>query len=182
MIKTAEPFIQQTDDNVHIRPLANTDLCMDRELRNACEQNFCGQYGRNCMCPPAVGDIDRLIEKVRTAGDGLLIQTVHTLEDSFDYEGMTEAQEAHTRQFRKLKAFLEERLPDASLLALNAGSCTVCDDCAAREGEECRDPEQALASVESHGVDVMKTLGRVGLKYNNGPNTVSYVGVILKKN
>ena len=118
MIDIAEPFINSQKDNVYIRPIENRDICMDRSLRAACEQNFCGQFGKNCMCPPLVGDIDPLIDKVRNSGDGLLIQTVHTLEDSFDYEGMTNGKTAHTEVFMKLKSYLEERVEKGATLSV----------------------------------------------------------------
>ena len=40
-------------------------------------------------------------------------------------------------------------------------------------------PDKAFGALEAHGVDVAALLGRCGLKYNNGPNTVSYVVLVL---
>ena len=40
-------------------------------------------------------------------------------------------------------------------------------------------PEKAFGALEAHGVDVAALLDCCGLRYNNGPNTVSYVGVVL---
>lgn len=37
-----------------------------------------------------------------------------------------------------------------------------------------------MAPVEAYGIDVSKMLSACGLNYNNGQNTVSYVGLILK--
>ncbi|MDC7234135.1 MAG: DUF2284 domain-containing protein [Spirochaetales bacterium] len=183
MITVDEKLEKTLGEDVNIRPIKNKEIVVDRELRKACEQNYCGHYGKNCMCPPLVGDIDECIDKVQAAGDGLLIQSVFQLEDSLDFEGMMKAAEDHTANFLKLKSIVEESLDETSvILPLNAGQCTTCPECAAlEEGGRCRTPEKAIASVESHGIDVMKTLGRVGLQYNNGTNTVSYVGVILEK-
>ena len=181
MIEIAESFINSMEDNIFIRPIQNQDIFTNRDLRKACEQNSCGKYGKNCMCPPGIGDIDSLISKVRDCGDGVLIQSVFTLEDSFDYEGMMNGLKTHSETFMNLKAFLEERMDGIPLFSLNAGSCSICSECAANSGEKCRFPEKAIASVESHGVDVANTLVNVGLKYNNGPGTVYYAGVILKR-
>jgi hypothetical protein len=38
-----------------------------------------------------------------------------------------------------------------------------------------------LASVESYGVDVYKTTKDTNLKYINGPNTVTFFGLVLFK-
>src|SRR5690554_5005020 len=59
-----------------------------KELRRMCKQNLCGSYGTNWMCPPGIGELGELIEKVSRYSHGLLFQTVHQLEDSFDIDGM----------------------------------------------------------------------------------------------
>jgi hypothetical protein len=43
----------------------------------------------------------------------------------------------------------------------------------------CRFPDKAVASVESHGIDVTALVTSCGIPYNRGPNTVSYVGLFL---
>ena len=63
-------------------------------FRTLCERNSCGRYGKNYMCPPHVGEIDALIEKICSYQDALIWQTVHKLEDSYDFEGMMEGQSA----------------------------------------------------------------------------------------
>ena len=179
MIKYVESFISDMDDCIKVVSLKNEDIIMERELRQACEQNTCGHFGANWMCPPAVGEIDSLIEKIRTYGDGLLMQSVYSIEDSFDFEGMMTALEKHRASFVSLLQTIEEHVERESLLPLDAGYCAVCTDCTQKQNEPCRFPDKAIASVESHGMAVNATLGNVGLKYNNGPNTVSYVGIIL---
>ena len=42
-------------------------------------------------------------------------------------------------------------------------------------------PDKAIASVESYGINVNSLLLNCGLEYNNGINTVSYVGIVMKK-
>jgi predicted metal-binding protein len=70
-------------------------------------------------------------------------------------------------------------LPPGEKLALSAGACSICETCTYPDGEPCRLPEKAMASLESYGIDVAQLIASSGLSYNNGPNTVSYVGVIL---
>ena len=42
-----------------------------------------------------------------------------------------------------------------------------------------RFPERALPSVESYGIDVYNTVKGTELKYINGPNTVTYFGMVF---
>ena len=64
-------------------------------------------------------------------------------------------------------------------LALSAGACSACDACTYPSGQPCRQPHKAMASLESYGIDVAALIERAGLSYTNGPDTVSYVGVLL---
>ncbi|MPM86921.1 hypothetical protein SDC9_134014 [bioreactor metagenome] len=48
------------------------------------------------MCPPDVGDINEMMARVHTYQSAVLYQTIHPLEDSFDYEGMVEAGARHS--------------------------------------------------------------------------------------
>ena len=131
-------------------------VIMDPSFRSFCEENICGMYGRCYMCPPDIGPVEELIAQVRSFDRGLLYQTVSPLEDSFDIEGMRE---------------------DA--LHLTVGGCGLCPQCAKPMGQPCRHPERALPSLESHGIDVYNTTRSTSLRYVNGPNTVTYFGLIL---
>ncbi|AQQ70666.1 putative metal-binding protein [Limihaloglobus sulfuriphilus] len=71
------------------------DIRFDKGFRLACEQNSCGQYGTNWMCPPAVGPLEDLIPRVKEYSKGVVFQTVYQLEDSFDFEGMMKAADVH---------------------------------------------------------------------------------------
>ena len=159
--------------------LINTgDIVLNPEFRNICETNQCGMYGRCYMCPPDVGKIDVLMAQIRQYEKGLLYQTVSDLEDSFDFEGMVAA--------RRAVAEVSQRLLDAlrpvigsSALHLSVGGCGLCEKCAKETGEPCRFPDRALASLESYGMDVYNTVRNTGLKYTNGPDTVTYFGMVL---
>lgn len=153
-------------------------IVLNPEFRRMCEANQCGLFGRCYMCPPDIGPIDALTERIRTYEKGLLYQTVSFLEDSFDFEGMTAARRSLTGVSQRLwKVLLPVIGPEA--LHLSVGGCGLCQTCAKVTGEPCRFPARALASLESYGVDVYNTARNTGLKYTNGPNTVTYFGLVL---
>jgi predicted metal-binding protein len=155
------------------------DMVFSEAFRAACESNQCGKYGTNWACPPGVGESGELIGKARRFRQGLVIQTVWPLEDMFDFDGMMAGGQKHNALFRKAVAQVMPRLSAGEKLALSAGACSVCDTCTYPAREPCRLPEQALSSLEAYGIDVAHLISLSGLSYNNGPNTVSYVGVIL---
>ncbi|MBO5415002.1 MAG: DUF2284 domain-containing protein [Clostridia bacterium] len=148
------------------------------EFREACEANRCGVYGKCWMCPPDVGDIYELMECVRGYSHALLYQLISPLEDSYDIEGMTAARKAHSKIGRELYRALADELPQKSL-HLSCGGCGVCKKCSKIDGEPCRFPNEATASLEAYGINVYETVKNTSLKYINGQNTVTYFGLIL---
>ena len=150
-----------------------------QEFRQLCEQNKCGHYDKNWMCPPAVGAFENLKEQASRYKWGLVFQTVHKLSKRFDFEGMIEAAGIHEKITRRVQDYINDRTGIKDVLPLGVGPCKVCKECTYVDGEECRFPEKAMASVESYGIDVGKLLKGCDIPYHNGKNTVSYVGCVL---
>ena len=154
------------------------DIPLDRVFRDMCAANSCGAYGKNWTCPPASGDIDDLMEKIRSYDTAVVYQTIGEIEDSFDFEGMTEVGERHRQLvFDVRDACREMELGEA--LFLGAGGCRYCPVCAKVTDEPCRFPDQAISSLEAHGINVSKLAPLAGMKYINGANTVTYFGGIF---
>jgi predicted metal-binding protein len=151
------------------------DVVFDPMFRSLCERNSCGNFGVCHMCPPLVGDIDSLILQARSFKEAVLYQTVWPIEDSFDIEGMLEG----GRRNNQCAQFVRDALPCGGMLHLSSGGCRVCQRCAARDGLPCLYPDRAMASLEAYGIDVYKSAKNAGLPYSNGPNTVTYFGMVL---
>ena len=150
------------------------DITFDPELRAACAANYCGNYGKNHGCPPAIGDAETLIAKAKSFSHALVFQTVTPLEDSYDFEGMKEAAVRHAQVASGVDLLIE--LPH---LQLTAGGCTVCELCAGFDGEPCRHPDKAVSSLEAYCIHVAKLAGKCGMNYINGEDTVSYFAAFL---
>ena len=172
----------------HVGVIAAQKIPFEESLRASCVQNYCGHFNTSWMGPPAIGEVRELRESVRRFQSGIVIQTVDQLEDSFDYEGMVAAKARHQAIFRRIWSEARERLASddgmadklstSGLIALDVGCCHICGKCTYPD-EPCCNPDEALASVEAYGIHVSQLLTACGLKYNNGKDTVSYVGLIL---
>ncbi|MBQ9968067.1 MAG: DUF2284 domain-containing protein [Oscillospiraceae bacterium] len=154
-------------------------IVLNGGFRALCEQNSCGNYGKTYMCPPYIGTIEELMEQVRGYDCALLYQTVAPLEDSFDFEGMTEGGRQHALVSRAIHAALPPELGE--VLHMAGGGCKLCERCAKADDLPCRHPEEALGSLSAYGVDVYNTAKATRLKYINGQNTVTYFGMVLFK-
>ncbi len=158
--------------------VATGEIVLDRVFRDICAANACGMFGKCWMCPPDVGDIDRLMAEVGTYDFALVYQTVNQLEDSFDYEGMVDARKQLYALSQQIRRAFDEMGVKGSL-HLSAGGCGVCQKCAKQIGEPCRFPDRAMPSLESYGIHVAELARSAGMKYTNGPDTVTYFGAVL---
>ncbi len=159
--------------------LDTSKIQFHEDFRKACERNLCRKYDTNWMGPPAIGSISDLMQRATSYRQGLLFQTIHQLTSNFDMKGMLSAAEIHRRIFGDLLEKIRSAYPSEDILPLNAGCCSICEKCAYLGREPCRHPDQAVSSVEAYGMNVIALEKSAGLSYNNGKNSVTYVGLIL---
>ncbi len=149
------------------------------EIRDICATDQCRCYGKSWSCPPAVGTLEECRQRIESYDTMILFSLKTELEDSFDYEGMMEGA-AH---FKELAAALQAELPTLlpRYLLMALAGCKKCGTCTYPDAP-CRHPESMFHSLEGYGFDVHLLAGAAGIKYNNGPNTVTYFGAILFDN
>lgn len=160
--------------------IPSSSLVVNPVFRELCEANTCGKYDACWVCPPNLPSPDATIEELRSYDCVLWYQSVHALEDSFDIEGMQAAARNHALLSHHIEQKLEGRFPQGHL-HLSCGGCHLCDSCAKLHDEACRHPGQSLPALEGYCVDVYQTTRETSLRYNAGPNTVTYFGAYLVK-
>jgi predicted metal-binding protein len=146
-------------------------LTFSPELYKTCAVNTCGNYNKCWTCPPAVGTLEEQREKILCWKYALVFTTKVDLEDSFDIEGMTEGGKTHNSLTTDI------RRQFGAYPVYGAGGCKVCNICA--YPGPCRFPDRAVSAVEAAGINVTELSRTAHLKYNNGPNTVTYFSMIL---
>lgn len=157
--------------------IVNTaDVKFRQEIRQMCEVNTCRMYGKTWACPPAVGTVEECRERVQRYEKMLVLTGKYDLEDSFDFEAMQEGARKFREASRALNDYLRPRIKDYILLA-NEG-CDLCRECTYPD-EPCRFPDRATGSLEGYGIFVSELANQAGVKYNNGPNTVTYFGALI---
>jgi len=152
--------------------IAPAKLPMEPILRKACEANTCGSYGKTYACPPLVGTVEEVTAQAHSFAGFLLFQTIGQLEDSFDAENMSVAGGRHAALTRTIHDALYKDIP--GLLTIGAGGCKLCDICGAQTGTPCPQPARVIPSMSGYCFNVSRAAAMAGLKYNNGPNTVTF--------
>ena len=151
----------------------------DQVFRNMCRQNACGQYGKNHMCPPAIKDVKEWEKEILSYKNAIIVTKVYQTKNNFDMKSMFKGIVDFQKTLVGLKEDLAEKFRGEKYLLLGAGSCFICKKCTYIDSEPCRFPEKAFPSVEACGIDVMSLSKSAGVRYNNGKNTVTYIGVVL---
>jgi predicted metal-binding protein len=159
--------------------LETSKIEFHEDFRKACEKNICRKYDTNWMGPPAIGSIDTLMKRAAGYRLGLLFQSVHPIKSNFDMKGMLEKAKVHEKIFRDLLDRIRNKYTGEEFLPLNAGCCSICEKCAYLDHEPCRHPDQAVASVEAYGMNVIALQKSANVPYYYGKTSVCYVGLIL---
>ena len=171
--RMTEQFVQALAGRAYEYGLIPTSaINFSPEILKACAANTCGQYNKCWTCPPAIGPLEEQKKKILAFSAAFIWTTMSSLEDSFDYEGMTRAKEYHNR----LSAEMHERFGKTNPV-YGAGACTICANCA--WPAPCRFPDKVYSSIEAAGINVTELSRAANLHYNNGKNTVTYFSMIL---
>jgi len=169
MQKAIEKMLKEL--NIEYRLVFPKDIIFRSEFLDKCRMNYCGRYNRSWSCPPSIGDVKILEEKVLSYPQAILFQTVSQLDDDYDVEGMDKARRDMMKIALKLNIMLNEKKAD--FMILSAGSCQICDECTYPKSP-CRHPELLQIPMEALGIDVGDLSKKSNLKYYNGSKTVTY--------
>ena len=140
----------------------------------ACAMNYCGRYGKTWQCPPGVGTLEELKKKCLAYKKAVVFTTVHSIEDSFDIEGMNAGRVEHEKITDKAILLFKGQ----KIRVLSAGGCGLCEKCTYPTAL-CRFPDKARSSVEANGISVVELANNCCINYKNGNNTVTYFSMIF---
>ncbi|SHF15361.1 DUF2284 domain-containing protein [Alkalibacter saccharofermentans] len=160
----------------HHHKIPISSIKLSEEVRNMCEQNRCGHYGKNWVCPPAIDDLDKIKKDFSSYDKFIVLYEVYELKNQYDWKGMVDSAIDFQHKLLDVKNQISK---ETRFKILGVGACALCKKCTYIDGEPCRRPDDKIISLEAHGIDVISLMKDNGLKYNNGPNTVTYIGGIM---
>jgi predicted metal-binding protein len=146
------------------------------EIRNICQENTCRGYGKTWACPPAVGTLEQCQARVMQYENMLLFSQIFRLEDSFDFEGMHDGMMRFKQTVDRFAEAIKPLVSNGLILSNEGcGRCKVCT----YPDAPCRFPDKLYPSIEGFGFIVSELANQAGIKYNNGPNTVTFFGAVV---
>ena len=151
-------------------------LTFHEEVRKICEENRCRSYGRTWACPPAAGSLEECRNRVMQYRYLHLFSKVCKVDDSFDFDSMLNGM----KDFKSTARTLDRKLRGtmSNMLILSNESCDRCKECT-YPYEPCRFPEDLHHAIEGYGFYVNELAEMAGIKYMNGPGTVTFFGAVL---
>ncbi len=159
--------------------LISADLLRpDQRVALKCRVNFCGQYGRNLMCPPAVTGGFDWTKAVEGYNYALILQRTIVVSDN----RYREIYDNEKPAFLKLVLDLEKEAFRAGFslaYGLTAGHCDICQNCAGVEQLACLHPEQARPSMEAIGINVEYVTHAAGVLSGFIDGEVTLTGLLL---
>jgi len=160
----------------HYAKLDISTLEFMQEVRDMCNAEQCKNYDKSWSCPPACAPLEEIRERAKGYTSGILVQTVGTIEDSLDWDGMMVVGAHHKENFGKMKDKLNAE--NAQFLAMGAGKCQICDSCT-YPNEPCRAPSKMEVSMEASGLLVSKVCTDNGIEYNYGADSIAFTSCFL---
>ena len=152
------------------------ELEFSERIRWIC-QNECPKYGTTWACPPGVGTVEACRERCMGYQNCLLISSIAEVRDIADIEETLATRPAHEALTEKVADILRDQEVRPYILSTQA--CAICDRCAILDNQPCRFPEKMPPCVESHGINVVPILEKLGLEFQFGSNVVTWISLLL---
>ena len=145
-------------------------------VRWICEHE-CAMYGTTWACPPGVGTVAECQARCKVYHNCLLISSIAEVADIADIDETLATRPAHEALTEQVAALLKEQGEKPYILSPQA--CDICDRCAIVDNQPCRFPEKMHPCVESHGINVVPILEKLGLDFQFGSNMVTWISLLL---
>ena len=140
-------------------------------------QNECAMYGKSWACPPGVGSVESCKAKCLSYKNCLLVSSIVEVADMADMEETLATRPGHEALTEQVAQLLRDQGENPYILSTEA--CSICQRCAILDGQPCRFPEKMHPCVESHGINVVPVLEKLGLDFQFGCNVVTWISLLL---
>ena len=152
------------------------ELEFSDRIRWICEHE-CPMYGKTWACPPGVGGVPHCKAKCLQYENCLMISTITEVADISNIEETLATRPGHEKITNQVRDIMRELGVNPYILSTEA--CTICARCAIEDGLPCRLPGRMHPCVESHGINILPLLERLGLAFQYGENIVTWFSLLF---
>ena len=152
------------------------ELEFAQRIRWICEHD-CPMYGRSWACPPGVGEVTSCESKCKSYVNCLVISTITEVHDIADINASLATRGDHEDITNTVRDFFREQGVEPYILSTEA--CAACDRCAILDDQPCRRPDRMHPCLESHGINILPTLEKLGVPFQYGENVVTWFSLLF---
>ena len=140
-------------NTININP--KKDLIFDIKAREMCKH--CKRYGKKATCPPYIESVEYYSKLFPTYQHGIFYYESFPVND----DAMKIGRKSSLIIYNKISSERNALFADGHyfIMGLGAGSCKLCKKCTF----PCPMPERSLIPIEATGIDVVKTMNRLGV-------------------
>lgn len=145
--------------------LPQEDLVVVEAYRRFCEENRCGNFGKNYSCPPYSGTVAEMHERMQQFTRALILRSDYTDIDAWDEAAMVKLKREHNLRTREMVNTIkkEEKLESLKdYLLMTAGPCSFCEHCLMPEKIPCPFVEERASCMSAYSVDVALMAEKAG--------------------
>lgn len=153
------------------------DILFNPKFRKYCEENLCGFYNKNLMCPPDIGTTEEVINLAKSYKYGIFYQTKGIIKDYSDKNGILHAANMQNNIAQKMKKALNN-IGIKNILSMST-HCKYCDRCAKVDNKPCHHPELAIGCLSAYCIDVQDLAEKYKMDYNCSEQVILHFGLTL---
>ena len=142
-------------------------------LRDACKANDCGFYGRYWTCPPGVGTIEKVQNKVLSYRHGLVLQLLtEAISLTFQPELFSEVSQTFNDMTKVVGDQLKQEVGE-NVFMLGMSGCTLCKHCTYPKASCCYG-KAMVPCISGHCINVYRLWDNTGHRRANLDETDFY--------
>jgi len=147
-------------------------------VRSLCQADECHNYGKNYMCPPYIGTLEDIRQRLKRYNRAYLLQYTKPVDVRNDIPSLIKTKDDFHRIILELESFILKQGAEEAW-GLIGGNCGLCQPCRAVTGEPCAHPDRARPSLESLAINVQDLLAHFGITLEFKPDEITWTGCVL---
>lgn len=155
------------------------DLVFHHEFRKFCEENACGNYGKNYGCPPYCGTPQEMEDKVRGYDKALVFQSRTLVKDIFDDQETKKIKKEHTKRTLQVLEELKKEGLSENGFPVMCGPCNYCKVCKMQESAPCVNETMKFSCLSAYCIDAAAMANRCDMEIQWNGNIASFFSIYI---
>ena len=152
-------------------------ICIDLGFRKYCEENLCGNYGRNYSCPPDCGTAYDMKGQIHRYENALVLQSRWEIDDVSNRENLRSVRLMHNNAMLRIVRQLKNEGYEGVMAG--ASECLLCDTCQKIKGGECLHPNERYSCLSAYCVNVSSLAKTCSMDYTYKDGVLYFFGMYL---